>query len=207
MLSRSSFRLLIIGAFFTATSVSIAQTVTITINSDAGDWIGQGQHLTNNYAPSASQTNNFYVNNYFYMASGSPSYLEFILGDSTATPNNFALFTISNRMLNHDLQVGTYLNAERAAFASAGHPGLDFSFQNRGSNTLTGQFTINSVHYVNVAGTNVVKDLDVNFEQHSEGATAACFGHVVYNSGLVPEPMTFLTIGFGLVGLLRRKRK
>src|SRR5262249_49676683 len=73
---------------------------------------------------------------------------------------------------------GAYDNAERAPFASPGHPGLDVSGDGRGSNTLTGNFTITSAVFDYSNGYPVVRSFAASFEQHSEGATPALFGSI-----------------------------
>jgi len=50
--------------------------------------------------------------------------------------------SISPPRANATLVPGTYLNATRYPFQAANVPGLDVSGEGRGSNTLTGQFTI-----------------------------------------------------------------
>ncbi|MBL8479414.1 MAG: hypothetical protein JNK59_08895, partial [Sterolibacteriaceae bacterium] len=53
--------------------------------------------------------------------------------------------TIGANQLGQNLTTGTYANAERAPFASAGHAGLDLGFDGRGSNGLFGSFTIDAI--------------------------------------------------------------
>ena len=77
------------------------------------------------------------------------------------------------------LQPGAYEGAERFPFQSAGHPGLDFSGDGRGCNTLTGRFDVLEV--VRDAGGNI-SQLAVNWEQHCEGAQPALFGQIRFNS-------------------------
>ena len=79
---------------------------------------------------------------------------------------------------NTYLVPGTYLNAERAPFRTLGRPGLEVSGRGRGSNTLTGQFTILDLQ-ANSNGT--IARFAADFEQHSEGATPALRGSIRYN--------------------------
>ena len=82
--------------------------------------------------------------------------------------------------------VGDYENAERDAFKSAGHPGLELYGDGRGSNTLTGDFQVLEVQFDNNG--NLLK-FAANFDQHSEGGVPALHGQVRYNS-TVPLPTT-----------------
>jgi uncharacterized delta-60 repeat protein len=137
----------------------------LVMQSQPGDYIGQGQ----NYSYSAA-TGTFRVTRNFdngvsvaYQDAGNPTgfwYLDFAAPfDATLLP-------------------GTYLNATRFGFQNSNVPGLDVAGEGRGSNTLTGQFTVKQAIY-DSAG-NVVS-FDVTFEQHSEGATPALLGEVKYS--------------------------
>jgi hypothetical protein len=75
------------------------------------------------------------------------------------------------------LHVGTYTDAQRAAFRDPGHPGLDASGDGRGCNTLTGSFTITQL-VTDASG--AVTALAATFEQHCEGATPALHGTIHY---------------------------
>jgi hypothetical protein len=60
---------------------------------------------------------------------------------------------------------GIFTDAQRAEFASPGHPGLDITSQGRGCNTLSGSFQIH--HYTRATSTSKL-DILVSFEQHCE---------------------------------------
>jgi hypothetical protein len=83
------------------------------------------------------------------------------------------------------LAPGIYLLAERAPFASAGHPGLDVFGDGVGCNTLSGHFTVLEAVY----GTNNdVLKFAADFEQHCEGGVSALFGSVRFNSSVPVSP-------------------
>ena len=73
------------------------------------------------------------------------------------------------------LRVGTYENARRALVETTEHPGLDFSGDGRGCNTVTGRFVI---HELVVGANDRVDRLFATFEQHCEGAEPALHGQV-----------------------------
>src|SRR5262249_102733 len=160
-----------------AYSVTEDQTLTIapapgvtslTMFSQPGDYIGQGQ--TYSYTP---QTGTFMVNRNFdngvsiyYSGGGHWWNLDFAAPfDATLTP-------------------GTYANATRWPFQASGVPGLSVSGDGRGSNTLTGSFTVTQALY---AADGTVLRFAANFEQHSEGMAPALTGTINYNAGTGPS--------------------
>lgn len=178
-----------------------AQYATLSLQSQPGDFIGQGQNKNITYTsfgPNAAQVRNT-------EPSGVPGEILFVLGDVTSSnsTNTFALLFFGTNQLGLPLQPGTYTDAQRADFAALGHAGLDVSFQNRGSNTLTGSFTVTDFTYSGTAQSDFVIDtFDATFEQHSEGAKPALFGQFSYRDtgsppAAVPEAST--TVSFGLL--------
>jgi large repetitive protein len=172
------------------------------LQSEAGDWIGQGgtydivyNSSFDNVSPSIRRR----------LPNGQPAELLWFL-DSPAPGNQFALLFFGTDQLGIAIQPGSYSDAERADFASPGHPGLDISFQNRGSNTLTGAFTITEVTFS--ADLQTILSFVGSFEQHSEGAAPALFGQFEYRATGIPEPGTglLLCVGLALFGGGRRHR-
>jgi hypothetical protein len=76
-----------------------------------------------------------------------------------------------------ELVPGTYLNATRYPGQAPTVPGLDFSGDGRGCNTLSGQFTINDILF---GGDGSLQRLQATFEQHCDGFGAALRGTIVY---------------------------
>jgi hypothetical protein len=165
-----------------------AQFAQLTLQSQKGDFIGQGGTYDITYTPQNSQSFSVQVRRTI----GSPALpaeLLFVMGTTTSgSDNTFALLSFGTDQLGIPIQPGFYPDAERADFASPGHPGLDVSFQNRGSNTLTGAFTISEVTF---GANNAIETFSASFEQHSEGASPALFGTFIYSAVGVPEPSVF----------------
>lgn len=163
-------------------SFARGDTAHLTLTSQPDDFIGQGMNFDIIYPDTAPTTISPQVRR--TLADGSPAELLFVL-DNNGPTNTFALLFFGTDQLGIPFQPGVYgipgNTAQRADFAQPGHAGLDVSFQNRGSNTLTGNFTVDSVQFFKDASNNFqIGELDVTFEQHSEGATPALFGHFTF---------------------------
>jgi hypothetical protein len=123
--------------------------------------------------------------------------------------SEFFFIDIATDGLGQNLAPGTYARAERASFASPGHPGLDLVMQGRGCNQVTGSFQI---HSVSVTADQSVDSIDVSFTQLCEGQEPALVGRFTYNAAGLPiqarapyesdPPQAVPTLGFSQLLLL-----
>jgi len=138
-----------------------AQSTALWIQSEPGDYIGQGQ--TNLYqAPPTTVS--------VWRRDWDQS-IDVSFGDwwlSLAARGNQPLAT------------GAYEMAARSSFRGTS-AGLDFSGQGRGCNTVQGRFSVLEVAYD--SGGSVTK-LAVNFEEHCEGLAPALYGELRVNSSI-----------------------
>jgi uncharacterized repeat protein (TIGR01451 family) len=146
---------------FTLTAHAPPHVTSVHLQSDSGDFIGRG--LTYDY----SRTN--------------------AILSITATGRRASVKVTGDENWNGDFELpgtgtqlapGTYTNLTRWPFNTAPAGGLSWSGEGRGCNTLTGSITIAAVTYAN----GVLQSLDMSFEQHCEGGTAALRGQIHYDA-------------------------
>lgn len=124
------------------------------LNSDAGDYIGQGQTYT--YTLPNDSTALWVKQGHLYVS-------------ASAWHGDFqTMYTLSQ------LELGYYPGVTRYPFHNPTKGGLDWSGEGRGCNSLVGWFAVDRVVY----GSGVLTGLDVRFEQHCEGGAAALHGAV-----------------------------
>ena len=154
----------------------------LTLNSQPGDWVGQGitQTLTpadgtftvNNSSDTVSisfNTSDF--SQFWYLDFGSAASVKF----------------------GH----GEYDNAQRTAFRSPTRAGIDVSGDGRGCNTDAGRFLVSDFA---LASDGTIARLAIDFEQHCEGATPALFGSFRYNSAVTAISRFGIANNFALKG-------
>jgi len=76
---------------------------------------------------------------------------------------------------SESLHPGLYLNAQRAPFRTAGHPGIDIGGSGRGCNTIGGRFDVKDIV---TDPTGAIVRLWLTYEQHCENGKPALFGEV-----------------------------
>jgi hypothetical protein len=122
---------------------------------------------------------------------GQAAELLFILGTTTSGPDNTLVSAaFGTDQLGIPMQPGVYENAQRADFASPGHPGLDVEFQNRGCNTVTGRFNVEQATFgTDSTGAQTIQTFTATFEQHCEGAVPALFGTFSFDANPIAAPV------------------
>lgn len=157
---------------------------TVELESDQGDYIGQGKSYLYDESNSVISFSRNYDNGITVNIDQKPG------DDSSYFWWTFNLAAPEGL----ELKPGVYESAQRHPFQDIDKPGLDFSGTGRGCNSLTGFFEIRNVEY-NDEGD--VEELDVYFEQHCEGNAAALKGSIAFN--------TETTIGVRALGLAPKK--
>ena len=104
------------------------------------------------------------------------NYLSMFVTPSDSSQGFWWDLTFSSQQLGQPLVAQIYDAAERAPFASPGHPGIDISGDGRGCNTITGRF---QVFDLQTSG-NTVRSFTATFEQACEGGAALLRGCVHY---------------------------
>jgi len=104
---------------------------------------------------------------------------------------------------NVPLTIGTYLDATRYPFQAPNSPGLSFSMNGRGDNTLTGFFTVLEIAY---GPGNSITSFAADFTQYDEGQMNWWNqGSIRFNSSLpIPEPAVPSLLITGCAILLRK---
>jgi hypothetical protein len=149
----------------TLTTIGADQTF-VTMNSQPGDFIGQGQSY--DFTPANSTITASTIRD-GVIASG-------VQVTVTAPGQSWTLsFAAPSPGW---LVPGTYTGATRWPFQAPGTPGLDVSGDGRGANTVAGQFTVTQAVYDSSG--NVVS-FAVSFTQYGDGSSAALTGQVDFN--------------------------
>ena len=174
------------AALFTPLAgAATVQEASLSMSSDEGDYIGQGQTYAYDSAAGDgfnSTTTAGTVEASVQAANGDWWYLRF------GAPQG------------ETLAAGTYADATRFWSGDPTQPGLDVFGNGRGCNTLTGSFTVTQITFGADAA---VESFDADFEQHCEGATAALRGHLHLVNAPAPPP---LAIDLGLASAGRADR-
>lgn len=160
-----------------AAGAATAQSASLTMTSDQGDFIGDGRQYS--YDTSAGDV------------FGSSSTGQTVHIDLRAANGDWWFLDFA-APAEQTLEPMTYGSATRYPFQGPDAPGLSVSGNGRGCNTLTGSFSVTEVTFDPFGN---LERFAAAFEQHCEGAQAALRGHVQLVNPPAPEP---LAIGLGL---------
>lgn len=161
---------LLLMILLSSSSLVFAQETSLFMDSEAGDYIGQGQQWY--YNPDTADftiTPNYGTNGvWIRLQTDDPSWGWWNLHFNAPDGEN--------------LVAANYLGATRYPFNENHEPGLSVSGMGRGCNTLTGSFL---VHEIIFGSDNTVESFWATFEQHCEGGTPALTGEIRINQGVV----------------------
>ncbi len=167
---------------FSAVGVGATPQTFLTLNSQPGDYIGQG--ITQTLTPADGTFSISNTSNTVSVSFHTPSYSQFwYLNFGSVSTAKFAF--------------GEYEGAQRTAFRSPTRPGIDVSGDGRGCNTDSGRFLVTDF---GLAPDGTVARLAIDFEQHCEGAPPALFGSIRYNSTVPAIPRLAVASAYALKG-------
>lgn len=159
--------------------------------SGPGSWVGGGETVVVSTADGFAfeATRNFYNG------------VSFWIDDFDTNPLGTRWWSLDFSAPNSvPLSAGTYLGATRYPFQSSQNPGLSFTALGRGTNTLTGQFSVLEAAY---ALDGSVSSFAADFLQYDDGiASSWVLGSIRYNSSVavtvVPIPTAFVLLLSGM---------
>lgn len=155
------------AAILVAIASNVLAESTIELESDPGDYIGQGKSYL--YSDDNSQIS--YSRNY-------DNGIDVSIRNLPNDPDlRWTLNLAAPRQ--EEIQIGSYPLAERFPFQENDRPGLSFSGQGRGCNTLTGHFEVYEVSYDDSGN---LSSLHAGFQQHCEGGPSSLKGIVSFNA-------------------------
>lgn len=148
------------------TPLSDSSTTFINLDSDVGDWIGQGESYRYTLADALITV----------VPNG--NYLSIKVDGDDRWTGSFQLPESLSRF-----EPGSYNNLERYPFHVPAVGGLDWYGEGRGCNTLIGWIEIIDVIYDN----DVLVAIELRFGQHCEGGPTALYGHIRWS---INDPTT-----------------
>ncbi len=169
-------------------AIPLSAETTITLDSDEGDYVGQGQSYLYTDENAKFQYSTNYDNGITVRINNLPDDPYFRWSIDLAAPQNA------------EIQPGTYEYATRFPFQDADVPGLVVSGNGRGCNTLTGSFEVHQVSYDEVG---TLLSLTADFVQHCEGKEPALRGSIAYNP---PQPLGADTSGLDVTRIVCSNR-
>jgi uncharacterized delta-60 repeat protein len=153
------------------TLTTVAGTTSLVLNSQPGDYLGGGVNR------SFGATDGTYT-----LVGHTLGPISVYFGNTSGTESWSLTFAAPN---GATLGPGTYTGATRYLGVPSSTPGLDITGDSRGSNTLTGQFTVTQALYDSSGN---IYAFAASFVDHNEGLTPALIGSVAYQFSFSSPP-------------------
>jgi len=175
-----------LGFVFLCSYIASASTATtyLYLNSQPGDYVGQGVTQTLTAADGTFTVTNNISTSEVSVFFNTPGYTQFWTLQF-GSPESMKFGS------------GQYVGAQRTAFRSPTHSGIDVSGDGRGCDGDTGQFLVSN--FV-LAKDGTVARLAIDFEQHCEGASPALYGSLRYDSSVSQVPRVGVGSAYTLKG-------
>ncbi|MBL8483972.1 MAG: PEP-CTERM sorting domain-containing protein [Rhodocyclaceae bacterium] len=197
-------RLGVISVSLLCFTVEVKAATEFFYTSSPQSWVGAGQTVT------VTPLNGFS----FTPSRNFDNGVSFSINDFNTNPNFWEQrwwYLDFSAPFDAPLAVGIYQGATRWPFQAATEPGLDFSGNGRGNNTLTGSYNVLEVAY---GASGAVESFAADFIQYDEGFQSWWnVGSIRFNSDVpitgVPEPSAPLLLSFGVAAVvaIARRRK
>lgn len=171
-MSKSMARLVLCMVALTTAALAATPQTFLTLNSQPGDYVGQGQQ----YSFNASQGT--------FLIGTVPNLGEVVM--TFHSPDWSQTWQMGFAPpAGHKLNKGMYEGAQSVAVGSPTAPGISASGDGRGCNSTAGRFYVSDI-FIDSTGT--VQRFAVDFEQHCEGAPPALYGSFRYQSTATAIP-------------------
>jgi hypothetical protein len=157
------FGLVVLASVSAPAKAAVTYSSSVTMLSDAGDYIGQGRHRL------------FDERNASIGVSGDAGDLRIDVSGGTLA--DYYTLEIAAPP-GEQLHPGLYTGAQRAPFRTAKHPGIDVHGSGRGCNEIGGRFDVKDIV---IGPDSTVSRLWMTYEQHCENGPAALFGEIRLN--------------------------
>jgi hypothetical protein len=155
------------GCGDSSTGPSVTPPNSVRLESDPGDYIGQGASY------------DYTTANAVISVTASGGHLSIAIDGDETWRGDFQMPSAATR-----IQPGTYANLDRFPFHDPADGGLAWFGEGRGCNTLVGSFTVDSVRYSG----DTLTAIDLRFQQRCEGSAYALEGTVHWRRGDTTRP-------------------
>jgi len=190
---------LVVALLLTQCTLACART-SLYVSGETNEFISHGQTILYEEADFDISHSYFYCSDYLSPQDGICDrleiYLQFFVDKLDPKPSldpDSWIINLGTDKIPANMSAGVYSNAQRTAFAEAGHPGIEIAAEDRMNSYDDGRFTIHHIAIDYSGATPKLQSLAVTFRQSSayfDGLRRWMDGTFLYNySGPLPSPI------------------